>query len=160
MKGSEDPWRTTNTGTSIRVNHDLCTSMDHCQDRNKPRSDRRNWSVSPTLIGTLCEQRSRATGQAPLRIRPAGHAVAMVRKCGKESPRSLNGRSGCLDRLAARREVNGNPSAVACVPSVRFVRLDSTKDKRPAQFLAQAVVLFGGVDGARTRDPRRDRPVF
>ena len=72
----------------------------------------------------------------PARLRPAGHAVAMVKQCGEESPMSLNGRSGGLDWLAASREVNGNPSAVACVPGVRFVRLDSTKDKRPTQLLA------------------------
>jgi hypothetical protein len=31
------------------------------------------------------------------------------------------------------------------------------KQKRP---LARAFSYFGGVDGTRTRDPRRDRPVF
>ena len=32
------------------------------------------------------------------------------------------------------------------------------RDKKSAS--SEALFLFGGVDGARTRDPRRDRPVF
>jgi hypothetical protein len=35
-----------------------------------------------------------------------------------------------------------------------------TKEKRVAAFLLQPVDIVGGVDGTRTRDPRRDRPVF
>jgi hypothetical protein len=34
------------------------------------------------------------------------------------------------------------------------------QEKRVAAFLLQPVDFIGGVDGARTRDPRRDRPVF
>ncbi len=34
------------------------------------------------------------------------------------------------------------------------------KEKRAAAFMLQPVDFIGGVDGARTRDPRRDRPVF
>jgi len=34
------------------------------------------------------------------------------------------------------------------------------KEKRVAAFLLQPVDFIGGVDGTRTRDPRRDRPVF
>ena len=38
--------------------------------------------------------------------------------------------------------------------------LTRTKEKRVAAFLLQPVDFIGGVDGTRTRDPRRDRPVF
>lgn len=31
---------------------------------------------------------------------------------------------------------------------------------RPCSFRMQGLGIFGGADGARTRDPRRDRPVF
>ena len=34
------------------------------------------------------------------------------------------------------------------------------EEKRAAASLLQPVDFIGGVDGARTRDPRRDRPVF
>ena len=38
--------------------------------------------------------------------------------------------------------------------------LRQRKEKRAAALLLQPVDFIGGVDGARTRDPRRDRPVF
>jgi hypothetical protein len=36
----------------------------------------------------------------------------------------------------------------------------ANKEKRVAAKLLQPVDFIGGVDGTRTRDPRRDRPVF
>jgi hypothetical protein len=32
--------------------------------------------------------------------------------------------------------------------------------KKPQADKLPGVLIFGGVDGTRTRDPRRDRPVF
>ncbi len=50
------------------------------------------------------------------------------------------------------REVQ--PSVPTGVPT------DQRKEKRVATKLLQPVDFIGGVDGTRTRDPRRDRPVF
>lgn len=80
-------------------------------------------------------------------------------------------RAAALLERASRAVVLASPIEEPHTPSV-LVRpqpqnglplrlpLERDKEKRAATSLLQPVDFVGGVDGARTRDPRRDRPVF
>ena len=71
------------------------------------------------------------------------------------------------DRMVGKgwlAEGDGADTVVMCAPgSVRrargFVQTTEKANSRSPFFIA-AAMIDGGVDGTRTRDPRRDRPVF
>ena len=85
---------------------------------------------------------------------------------GAKSHRKLEG-GGLSNFFRSKCESRERPSRVAPAPDEpRSAKCshkcshDATKEKRVAASLLQPVDFIGGVDGARTRDPRRDRPVF
>ena len=56
-------------------------------------------------------------------------------------------------------KVGTGGTAMTCQPSYVLIVNKAIKTKKPIKLWA-FLSFFGGVDGIRTRDPRRDRPVF
>lgn len=55
----------------------------------------------------------------------------------------------------------GEQAGYQTSPSVSLVlKREFADNKNPEDANLQGIWCYGGVDGTRTRDPRRDRPVF
>jgi hypothetical protein len=147
-----------------------CSRRDEFDDRQGPvQPSACTSSIGPVWRGEVVGQRS--AGHFFSRYDPAGKSK---RNCKRDSWRhpyilfSLSGgrqfiprhaRDHLVERLDCKWMIIEQtiwPKSVAAAPGMRA----SLRSKQKSPVVTGLSCWAGGVDGTRTRDPRRDRPVF
>ena len=125
--------------------------------RLQPQGGRRSL-LSPMAATrpTSCSNWDTATPAAITRV---GHAWASTKSLAsnkpERSPQGVRPQAPCPGGASIRYWGEG-----PVVEPARRPKIEGCKNKEPLQMTLQGLWIFGGVDGTRTRDPRRDRPVF
>ena len=121
-------------------------------------------SVSAIPAGTGVDHGSHASGSA--RAESAMSMAMRAAACcssGRGASKGL-GRAGPMHSMQAAHSAIGPQCESSYHCAAREARANSKLEKKSAHMSVGAfeknVMNFGGADGARTRDPRRDRPVF